>query len=204
MTSIMNKLNRGFTLVELMIAAILMLAAIGVLVSIFIGGVKHFTRLSDNSSSDYGIHRLFSQLNKDLIQHGEYDSGRDSIEIDPDGQSLVLLRPLQIDSASGEVDYEEVKYEFDEEKGYLFRNDVCFRSIEFEDLNFSIDTKNIEGMGITSQIKKLRMSYKLKSSSDQSVSNGLNTTSFQFNLWHENQRVAFNNWNSPLSGFDQF
>ena len=204
MSSIVNKLNRGFTLVELMIASILMLVAIGILVSIFIGGVKHFTRLSDNSSSDYGIHRLFSQLNLDLIQHGEYDSGRDSIEIDQDGQSLVLFRPIKIDSVSGEVDYEEVRYEFDQKKGYLFRNDICFRSIEFEDINFSIDSKNIEGIGITTQIKKLRINYKLKSSFSQSVSNGLNTTSFQFNLWHENQRIAFKNWNSPLSGFNQF
>ena len=94
-----------------------MLVAIGILVSIFIGGVKHFTRLSDNSSSDYGIYRLFSQLNIDLIQHGEYDSGRDSIEIDQDGQSLVLLKTFtDLFCGSGEVDYEEVKYEFDQEK----------------------------------------------------------------------------------------
>tara|TARA_Y100000589_G_C27116209_1_gene614345 strand:- start:114 stop:716 length:603 start_codon:yes stop_codon:yes gene_type:complete len=199
-----NKFNRGFTLVELIIATVLMLVAFGSLFSIFVGGVKHFTRLSDNSSSDYGIHRMFSQLNIDLIQHGEYDYDNDSVQIDPDGQSVVLSRPLEVNSESGEVEYEEIKYYFDQENGYLFRNGVCFRSIEFEDVKFSIYTKKVIGVGVTRQIKKLRVSYKLKSQTNSSISNGLNTTSFQFNLWHENERIAFNSWNSALSDFDQF
>lgn len=199
----------GFTIVEIIIAIVLVLGVFGTLFSIYVGGMRRFKSQGENSGSSYGIHRLFSQLSRDLLQHGDYsdDFNKSTLtsrgeDLVPDKNKLVLQKALRIESSSGAVQAEKIIYEFLPNRGRLSRNGVPFASLEFESFQFSLKSTQVTEERLSkrfaNEVQTLVVQYKLKDGDSPSVSRANIATSFEFNLWHLNERNAFQSWNSPL------
>ena len=205
MTSINFNFRKGFTLVEIMIVSILLVLSVGTLIAVLVGGTRNFTNMSDNSASNHAIHVLFSQLNTDLIGHAAYEdhSKITPLKVGEVSNRIQLFRPISLDAESGEVICEEVNYEFNVEDGKLFRNERAYNGLEFEEFEFVVKSRKLATQGMLTEVMTLVVNYRLDSSSDQSVKKSSLETSFEFNLWNANEKIAFNQWSSPIPQIGQ-
>lgn len=205
MTSIKSNHSKGFTLVEIMIVAILLVISIGSLIAVLVGGTRNFTNMSDDSASNHAIHILFSQLNADLIGHATYGDSSElaPLEVGQVSNKIQLSKPVRVDKESGEVIFEEINYEFNTEQGKLFRNGRAYSGLQFEAFEFSVRSRNIDSPSMLKEIMTLLVNYRLDSSSAQSAKKSSLETSFEFNLWNANEKIAFNKWSSPIPQIGQ-
>lgn len=200
MNSIKIDIKTGFTLVEIMIAVSLLVIVVGSLIAVLVGGVRNFTAMSDDSASDYSIHILFSQLNRDLIEHGAYaeNSSSTPLQIGQTSNSIKLSKPIRIDSKTGDVIHEETHYEFDAQSGRLSRNGHAFKNLQFASFDFTVKKRALESSLMVKELQTLVVNYKLREADQNSSSSSSLATIFEFNLWHANEKTAFNQWNSPI------